>query len=175
MGILHVMDLGVTAYVLGNVLWQALDKSGLAHTRKEGRCELLWEKLQAYYKANSIKYQLQNLTLTMIKAKGTPPKVRGTGMQVRYLVDFGGQVACEMYQLNQSSHFHMVHLLMLTLQQLYQCMLGAWDPHHACHLSIGFAHLFYTLAAAHEGNPSKVWYVKPKFHFMEELFQKPSV
>ena len=37
-GILHVMYLGVTTCVLGNVLWEALDNTGFTHTTKEGRC-----------------------------------------------------------------------------------------------------------------------------------------
>ena len=50
LGILHVMCLGVTAYVLRNVLWDGIHQ-------EDGRCALLWKKLRAYYTANYIKYQ----------------------------------------------------------------------------------------------------------------------
>ena len=75
LGILHTMGLGVTAYVLGNVLWEALDNTGLAHTKKDRRCALLLHKLQAGYKVSHIKYQLQHLTLSTLKPGGKPPKL----------------------------------------------------------------------------------------------------
>ena len=48
LGILHAMVLGVAADVLGNVLWEALGGTGMAHAEKDGRCALLWQKLQTY-------------------------------------------------------------------------------------------------------------------------------
>ena len=86
LGIFHVMGLGVTAYVLGNVLWEALDNTGLAHAMSEGRCALLWQKLRAYYNVNYIKYRMQNLTWNTTKPAGKPPKVKVECMQVRCIV-----------------------------------------------------------------------------------------
>ena len=77
MGTLHVMDLGVTAYCLGNVLYEALDYSGLRHSTREGRCCLLWDKLRVYYHVHNIPNQLQGLTISMIRAKNNPPNMRG--------------------------------------------------------------------------------------------------
>ena len=49
------MDLGVAAYVLGRVSWEALGNNGLAHTKKDRVCALFWQKLQASYTVNIIK------------------------------------------------------------------------------------------------------------------------
>ena len=57
--------------------------------KQEGRCALLWQKLQAYYNVIHIRYELQNLILSMLKPSGKPPKVRGTRMQVRCIMYFG--------------------------------------------------------------------------------------
>jgi len=65
----------------------------------------------------------------------------------------------------------MVHWLMHMLHNLYHCMLRAWGPRRACHVSSGFSHLLYTLADAHQRAANQVWLAKPKFHLIEELFQ----
>ena len=69
---------------------------------------------------------------------GSHQSQRGKSMQVRYIVDCGLQLAGALRKVNQTIHTHRVHVLMQILEQLYHCMLRAWDPHHACHLSIGF-------------------------------------
>ena len=86
-------------------------------------------------------------------------------------MDIGLKLASIMHKVKQSTHTHMVHLLMQTMRHIYHGMLRAWGPDHACHVSIGFAQWFYTLADAHQGAANQTWYVKPKFHLMEELFQ----
>ena len=111
LGILHVMGLGVSTYVLGNVFFEASDNTGLARTKKNGRCALLWQKLQAYCTVNRIKYQLQNLTLSMLKPGGKPPTVRGKGMQFTCIVDLWLQLAGEIHKARQFTHTHIVHLL----------------------------------------------------------------
>lgn len=171
LGLLHVMDQGVLAYCLGNVLWESLDKLGFAHRQKAGRCALLWQKMQAFYKVYRVKYQLQGLTLKMIKQDGNPPKLRGKGMQLRSLVRFGVECAEEMHTIMPTPHSWLVVMAMRLLDQLYMCMRCGWCPMKACELSIGFSHCFFTLAEMHWGAPSKIWSVKPKLHLMEEMFQ----
>ena len=59
------------------LLLEALDNTGLAHAKKDGRCALLWQKLQAYDNGNHMRHQLQNLSLSMLKPVGKPPTSQG--------------------------------------------------------------------------------------------------
>ena len=83
---------------------------------------MLGQTLQAYDKVNHIKYQLQNLTLSMLKLGGKPPEVRGKAMQLICLVDFVLLLAGAMHKVKQSTHTRIVHLLLQILHQIYHCM-----------------------------------------------------
>ena len=84
---------------MGNVLYEALDYSGLMYNTREGRCCLLWDKLRVHYHVHKISTKLQGLTINMIKAKNKPPKLRGKGKINRYLVRFALELAWDMQHL----------------------------------------------------------------------------
>ena len=89
LGILLVMRLESYNLCAGQWLWEALDNTGLAHANNDGRCDLLWQNLQAYYKVTHIQFQLQNLTLSMLKPGANPPTIRGKCTQVLCIVGLG--------------------------------------------------------------------------------------
>ena len=174
MGTLHVMDLGVTAYCLGNVLYEALDYSGLRHSTREGRCCLLWDKLRVYYHVHKIPNQLQGLTISMIRAKNNPPKMRGKGKINRYLVRFALELAWDMHNLHNCWHTQMVLKVMNNLSQLYSIMKMNWCPDLASKHSMDLMDALVDLAKESEQMGWCTWSVKPKYHLMEEMYQYQS-
>ena len=146
LGVLHVMDLGVTAYTLGNIFFEALDWSGLAHRRREGRCVLLWEKLVTWYRVHNIPNQLQNLTVPMIKRDGQVPKLRCKGKQSRYLVRFGLTLAAEMHDMWHTWHTGLVLEIIMHLDYIYTLMKVDWDADAASASSMVVFHGLCQLA-----------------------------
>jgi len=81
---LHVVDLGVGADILGNVMKMLLPK--YAGVTQKQRCQEMLVKIQNFFRENKVTSRLDNLTPAMIVAPGKPPKLRGKAAEVRYLV-----------------------------------------------------------------------------------------
>ena len=92
-GALHCLDAGVTADIIGNILWEAVLWLGLPGRTQKLRVIPLWRMMQQFYKDNSVKGGLQGLTILMIKQQGKSPQIRCKAAQARHLIGFAGLVA----------------------------------------------------------------------------------
>jgi hypothetical protein len=64
-GALHCLDAGVTADIIGNILWEAVLWLGLPGRTQKLRVIPLWRMMQQFYKDNSV---------IMITQQGKSPK-----------------------------------------------------------------------------------------------------
>ena len=93
---LHVVDQGVGADCMGNVLYMLRGK--MPGGNVEARQKALWTQVEAWYKRDNIEDRLQNLTQGMIKAQIKGPKLRASGAQVRALIPFARAKAEELFR-----------------------------------------------------------------------------
>ena len=92
---LHVVDQGAGADCVGNLLYMLRGK--MPGGNIDVRQKALWTQLQAWYTRESIEDRLQNLTHGMINAQKKPPKLRGSGAQVRALIPWARAKAEELF------------------------------------------------------------------------------
>ena len=175
---LHVVDLGCAADMLGNLFWQVISTSNLllVANSKAHRLDLLWAKLQGWYKVTKPAARLDNLTEEMIKA-GEKPKLRAKGAECRYLLCFGAEVACELAEKQPNTHNTTVATLftkLVLLQRLvsgslaYNFETAATVCRQACVL---YTALHESMVASHK---PKLWDLKPKLHLLQEMVEYQS-
>ena len=174
---LHVVDLGVAADLLGNLFFEVVSTAnGLCPGRsKDYRLDLLWAKLQAWYKESKPPSRLDNLTHEMIKKEHGKPKLRAKGAECRYLLPFGAELACEVTNHNPSQHNVTVAALfckLLLLQRYISGELVPFSSEKACELCRLVCVLYNAL---HEEMVAKIkpllWDLKPKVHLLQELVE----
>ena len=175
-GALHCLDAGVTADIIGNILWEAVLWLGLPGRTQKLRVIPLWRMMQQFYKDNSVKGGLQGLTILMIKQQGKSPKIRCKAAQARHLIGFASLVAQQLHDRWQSDHTRLVLQVATCLEQLQLVMDKAWDPEVARALSVqvatGFVKLNQeALGELKLGAKLQRWRVKPKLHMMQELLE----
>ena len=175
---LHVVDLGVAADLLGNLFWQVISTSNqvCVASSKGHRLDLLWAKLQEWYKATRPASRLDNLTEEMIKS-GDKPKLRAKGAECRYLLVFGAELACELADKQPNSHNSTVATLFCKLVLLQRMVSGSLLFHSdTAALLCRQACVLYT--ALHEAmvckNKPNLWDLKPKLHLLQEMVEYQS-
>ena len=169
--ILHALDLGVTADIIGNVFFEFI-KSGLCEgTNKKAKVAHLWRMLKAHYGTHKTPNRLQALTYEMIKGDKKPPKMRTKGAETRSLVPFTLELSLQMHQAADTPHSLTVVQCCSGLMDFYQTlMLEPFDPNalsKACRkvcLMYGALH-----QEASRAGDFLSWKPKPKMHMMQEL------
>ena len=167
------MDLGVTADILGNILWEAVLWLEPGRNRVL-KCQSLWGKLKTFYQENKTTCRVQALYVTMIKRKKDRPKLRCKGAQTRHMVPFGVQVAQELHEAHGTHHSAMVLELAQVLHNIYQCMDTNWDSDLAATLSMRLATLYRELCDDCQENGIDMWRMKPKLHMVQEMLEYQS-
>ena len=125
-GALHCLDLGVTAEILGNIMWEWMQT--LRRMNIKVKVKTLWVKLKQWYIDNKPTSQLQGLTKDMIRKDGKYPKLKAKGGETRSLVPFCLDLAKEMWEKTGTDHCHMVLMVIRGLHNYYSLMMvGQWD------------------------------------------------
>ena len=71
--VLHIVDLGITHYVVGNVVFHVCYSGGyFLEGTPQAKLDRLWESIVRHYIGNETPSQLQNLTLAMICDPSAP-------------------------------------------------------------------------------------------------------
>jgi hypothetical protein len=166
---LHMMDLGNSQTVLGNVLWESLVFFP-GNTIKE-RVSALWDRMQEFYRRTKPPSRLQKLTLEMLRMPGKAPKLRGKAGETRYLVPFGLEIAQEFAP--KSFHAATVCRLMESLMSLYTLLdSDPFPAKQAAATSLEFCLIFQALATEAElRGHGAAWRLKPKLHLLQELLE----
>lgn len=111
--------------------------------------------------------QLDNLTLSMIKAKSKPPKLRARAGEARGLIKFAAQLADS--KLSDNDVFEStVKCCARHLQACYDCLSRANFSHDIMAKNCkAFCTLY--VALSDQALNKKCWRVKPKMHMFQEL------
>lgn len=169
-GVLHCVDLGVTAEVVGNIMWEYLQQ--MPRRKLEIKVQRLWLKLKNWYKIHHAPSKLQALTKDMIKKQKKAPKLKAKGAETKYLVPFCLDLAWEMYENTKTEHAHMVFIMTQALMDFYIILMNDlwYQPEAAdqCQLCL---ELYKKLHLEARKNHVNMWAIKPKFHLFQELVQ----
>jgi hypothetical protein len=172
-GVLHCVDLGVTAEVVGNIFWEYLQK--MTRNKLEIRVQKLWIRLKDWYKINHAPSRLQGLTKDMIKKQKSKlaPKFKGKGAETRYLAPFCLDLAWEMNEKFQTEHTHLVFMMIQALNEFYIILMDGelWNQPDAAMTCQLFLELYKSLHLEARQKKVKMWAIKPKFHLFQELVQ----
>lgn len=177
---LHVVDLGIGADLLGNLFYEVVHFrcAIFAANSKEFRLDLLWQKLQDWYKEVKPASRLDNLTFDMICGKNKP-KLRAKGGECRYLLPFGALLASEIASEESTPHNHTVARLFQSLVELQRWVSGDHKPYNSDMASLLCRQVCVLYNALHieaiaQGKPN-LWDLKPKVHLLQELIEYQSV
>ena len=178
---LHVVDLGIGADVLGNLFHEVthFPFALFPATSKEFRLDMLWQKLQAWYKEVKPAARLDNLTFEMFATKNGKPKLRAKGGECRYLLPFGALLAAEVANKHSTSHNHTVARMFHSLVELQRWVSGDHKPYNGETTSLLCRQCCVLYSALHseataKGKPN-LWDLKPKVHLLQELIEYQSV
>ena len=88
--VLHTVDLGIAAHIIGNVFWVlVILRSVFGGGAMADKAKLLQQNLTKWYKSNRVTTQLQGtLTAERIRTSGGWPKLKAKGAATRHLAGF---------------------------------------------------------------------------------------
>ena len=124
---LHAVDLGVAEGVIGNLFWDVIPFLDGQNT--EDRVAYFFRRIKHFYHTNKCDSRFTNLTKTMIKQDGKPPKLRAKGAETRTLLPFALELAAEF--ASKSKHMEQVHFLFHHLLEVSNCLANAIDTESA--------------------------------------------
>lgn len=144
---LHCADLGISADFLGNLFLLFMTKFD-GRSLKD-RCQVLWSRMQDWYKETKCQEKLQNLVVTMIRQTKKSPKLRCSAAQCRALIPFAAKLCVELLDANVPVEA----AAQVAMENLHQCYraLSSQSIFHADLLrecSIRFAAQYVALEAA---------------------------
>ena len=177
--VLHTLDLGFTAHVVGNVINECLVAHVFGGRNMQVNLDSLNEELRRWYSANKVTSKLRGpLTMERVRSKTNPwPKLKSKAAAGRHLAPFAHHLAvtylpdrrihalcqllCEFYQLLDSQGMFLDGATRARFPLLGQRMCG----------------LFAQLSAEAMANGHRRWKMTPKVHLTLHLceWQAPSV
>ena len=172
--VLHCLDLGVSQDALGNLFYDAVNRSNLFSGRsQEERFKCLWAMIRVYYQqTRGVSTPVQSMTWEMVKRDSKGPKLRTKGAETRGLVPFGLRLALAMRADDNTPYTRTQVRAFAALFQSY-CLMGhAWDATAAKASCREFLVMYKALpeeSLQHRGGDIRFWKVKPKFHMFQEL------
>ena len=161
---LHVMDLGVSADISGNVFFWLL-QTKLSGANVKARISELYKRLSKFYKENKVQDKLNTLTETMIRKKSTtPPKLTAGAAECRHLVPFLVFASEELLDPSNEKESTVLDVVRF-LNQMY-CLL---ENHSQAAMNDAATRLAILYAALFDMSEPPLWRMKPKIHLMLHL------
>ena len=166
--VLHTADLGVTPLACGHVLWECLK---LVHpgTYADG-VKVLFGRLRGFYEEFQPATRLGNLTLEMIRQRGSCPKLRCKGAECRHVLPFCLILAAE-FRDEGDLHARARHAMVRELFDFYCCLSREPFQQEKCKQH-GLAFLQHWRALhleARAAGRALLYPFKPKHHMYAEL------
>lgn len=161
---LHVVDLGIGADILGNVMKMLLGKfPGSTETL---RCQAMFRDIQTFYRKEKPSSCFDNMTPRMIWQPNQPPKLRGKGAEVRYLVPWAKQAAERLLDDDRGMEAAAKQVCVL-LSGCYDALRT--DTFDTSVLAERSRKMCLLLVALESVAPFPEWRIKPKLHLFQEL------
>jgi hypothetical protein len=175
--VLHTIDLGVTAHIVGNVLFMfAVLRGVFGGANFSERVAKLSKDLDSWYKRTNCKDRLRGkITLETLRPKGDWPQMKGKAAALRHLADYIVDVVGRFRQ--DTVEDTLIHNICILLQRFYYIIASEsqfLSPDILRELPMlgqKLAEFYSQLSAMHFDDVDRLWKISPKFHLMEHLMQ----
>lgn len=178
--ILHTVDLGVAAHVIGNVFWELVCAHAWGFPTQEKNVEALMEEMQRWYKSTKATSRVQGkLTVERIRTTKGWPKLKAKAAATRHLAKFA-LVLASRYG-GSSAHDRRRVAICQMLVRFYELVDGegmflseaakAEIPDLGKHFGVLYSHLATEAAV----NGVRFWKMSPKLHLFIHLCEWQSV
>ena len=170
--ILHCMDLGVTAHIVGNIMWLCVRKKVWGGRTNEANVQTLMVQMRKWYKQSPRdRSKLQgDLTVERIRTQGGWPKLKAKGAATRHLVGFACVLARE--------YLDPIHQSLTSLLARFYNLIDVDDMFLAPPVKVEMPQLgrrlieiYSVLSANALANHEKLWKFSPKHHLAQHLFE----
>jgi hypothetical protein len=172
--VLHAADLGMTAHIIGNILWETVRNHSWGGSTQEDNVALLAKDLASWYKTTKCKVRLQGkLTKERIRADGKFPKLKAKGAAARYLVEYCLHLARRFS--TGSDHDELKIALVEKLVRLYQIMAENGQffapavQREFAKIGQDISKMLSVLAAEAHALGQRLWQYSPKVHLVEHM------
>ena len=172
-GILHCLDLGVSPKILGNIMYEAMQRICVGRNQKQ-RAHALEQLCRHYYKRAHPSSCIQTLTYEMVKQPKKGPKLRTKGGETRGLIAFGLELTQRMVDHEDNEYTRTMHSMMQALFNVYMFISeDNYDAVTTAEYCRKCCILYGSLSrhAQTGSNTAKQWTISPKFHMFQELFE----
>ena len=174
--VLHCVDLGIAAHIIGNVLWIFfILRACLGGRTYADRVEALREHLKAWYRSSKCDCKLQG-KLTLDRLRGTSsewPKLKGKAASTRKLALFALEVALQFgTDSDEDRTIIEVCRLLVRFYQILESESQFLSPETKCemqYLGQALAELYSKLASDAFNKGARLWKMSPKLHLFEHL------
>ena len=176
---LHTVDLGLTAHIVGNIIWLYVFRKNIFGLPNHGqRLKALNEHLWSWYNSSRCPYRLQaKLTLDRIRTSKQWPKLKGKAAATRSLVPY-----C-IFLLDTFGDFgnreeRLARAVVRLIAEFYELMkaedriLSAHARERLPHIGQKLAELYGKLSVMSLRANLKFWKQVPKFHMWEHLTEE---
>eukprot|EP00959_Pyramimonas_sp_CCMP1952_P455991 9472441-Pyramimonas_sp.AAC.1 len=174
--VLHAADLGMSASIIGNILWETVANHMWGATTIQGNVKLLADDLKKWYESTKCPVRLQGeLTKDRLRPDGKYPKLKAKAAATRYLADYALLLAKRFN--DGTGHSSLKIHVADNLVQFYNLMSEAGqffnDAEKKKFAEIGnnLSRLLSVLAAEAFAKDEKLWKYAPKVHLIEHLTQ----
>ena len=177
--VLHAVDLGVCAHVVGNLLFEVLEDHREWGSKQEDRAAHLDKLLQKHYKDTKEVYKLNGpLSLERIRKSGDWPALRAKAAATRHMITFALKFATD----NKNKHPHddwrlgVVHLLNRFYEIIESEPMFPSEEARAelARVSKTFMTLYGKLSNEAYQENRRAWKITPKFHAFQHCCEHQS-
>ena len=172
--VLHAADLGMTAHIIGNIMWESVLQKYWGASTQEANVELLAKDLDSWYKKTKCKVKIQGkLTQQRIRADGQFPKLKCKAAAARHLADYALDVARR--TSTGSTHDQLKIALAESLTRFYQIMeengqfFSPGVQGDFRQVGNGLCSMLSILSAEAHAKGLRMWKYSPKVHLVEHM------
>ena len=175
--VLHTIDLGVTAHIVGNVLFIFAVLRGVfgGGTYSE-RIKNLANHLDAWYKRTRCPDRLRGkLTLETVRAQGEWPQMKGKAAAIRHLAYYAKSIVDEYRRATIEDTI--IQNICILICRFYDILseqsqtLSAEAKEELPKLAQKLAEWYAQLSASRFSDENRLWKVQPKLHLFEHLLE----
>ena len=173
--VLHTCDLGITAHILGNIMWECVSGKSWGKPPHDANVAQLEVELKVFYSANKITSKVQGkLSTDRLRTTGGWPKLKTKAAAARHLAPFALMLAQKYLDERRVA---LCQLLCRFYEILYQegQFLSAAAAEELPGVGRRICLLYSMLAAEAAERGAKLWKTSPKLHLFQHVAEWQSV
>ena len=173
--VMHTLDQGVTAHVVGNVMYEVMKLGQWGSTQAEQAAGLN-DDLKKHYTATKEQYRIDGkITFTRVRKTGDWPRFLGKAAATRKLANYALELAT---RYNDGSiHDQRRAGVCKCLVRVYDILdaeprfMSEGAKRELAELSVVFFNMYSNLSAEALGKEVREWKMSPKFHLMQHILE----